>query len=212
MKGLVQKDIYQLTSSWFRPVRIFFVIAVLAAGMIFLKQDSSIILVLLLLLMVNNIQSLFIKDSTNRWLSLLKSLKISTFAVIGSRYITLVVICVCGAILNFVYMLFSMFLFNTSTGIDVLVISSICLWVSLIYGLVIIPFLYAFKQNGLTLAIIIMFSCVALLIKFSSAITKLAYIIHSYSYVQLILIAIVALIGIGIISMVVSYLIVEKEK
>lgn len=212
MKGLVQKDIYQLTSSWFRPVRIFFVIAVLAAGMIFLKQDSSIILVLLLLLMVNNIQSLFIKDSTNRWLSLLKSLKISTFAVIGSRYITLVVICVCGAILNFVYMLFGMFLFNTSTGIDVLVISSICLWVSLIYGLVIIPFLYAFKQNGLTLAIIIMFSCVALLIKFSSAITKLAYIIHSYSYVQLILIAIVVLIGIGIISMVVSYLIVEKEK
>lgn len=212
MKGLVQKDIYQLTSSWFRPVRIFFAIAVLAAGMIFLKQDSSIILVLLLLLMVNNIQSLFIKDSTNRWLSLLKSLKISTFAVIGSRYITLVVICVCGAILNFVYMLFGMFLFNTSTGIDVLVISSICLWVSLIYGLVIIPFLYAFKQNGLTLAIIIMFSCVALLIKFSSAITKLAYIIHSYSYVQLILIAIVALIGIGIISMVVSYLIVEKEK
>lgn len=212
MKGLVQKDIYQLTSSWFRPVRIFFVIAVLAAGMIFLKQDSSIILVLLLLLMVNNIQSLFIKDSTNRWLSLLKSLKISTFAVIGSRYITLVVICVCGAILNFVYMLFGMFLFNTSTGIDVLVISSICLWVSLIYGLVIIPFLYAFKQNGLTLAIIIMFSCVALLIKFSSAITKLACIIHSYSYVQLILIAIVALIGIGIISMVVSYLIVEKEK
>ncbi|GIL33866.1 hypothetical protein PGA11657_17950 [Lactobacillus paragasseri] len=212
MKGLVQKDIYQLTSSWFRPVRIFFVIAVLAAGMIFLKQDSSIILVLLLLLMVNNIQSLFIKDSTNRWLSLLKSLKISTFAVIGSRYITLVVICVCGAILNFVYMLFGMLLFNTSTGIDVLVISSICLWVSLIYGLVIIPFLYAFKQNGLTLAIIIMFSCVALLIKFSSAITKLAYIIHSYSYVQLILIAIVALIGIGIISMVVSYLIVEKEK
>lgn len=212
MKGLVQKDIYQLTSSWFRPVRIFFVIAVLAAGMIFLKQDSSIILVLLLLLMVNNIQSLFIKDSTNRWLSLLKSLKISTFAVIGSRYITLVVICVCGAILNFVYMLFGMFLFNTSTGIDVLVISSICLWVSLIYGLVIIPFLYAFKQNGLTLAIIIMFSCVALLIKFSSAITKLAYIIHSYSYVQLILIAIVALIGIGIISMVVSYLIIEKEK
>lgn len=212
MKGLVQKDIYQLTSSWFRPVRIFFVIAVLAAGMIFLKQDSSIILVLLLLLMVNNIQSLFIKDSTNRWLSLLKSLKISTFAIIGSRYITLVVICVCGAILNFVYMLFGMFLFNTSTGIDVLVISSICLWVSLIYGLVIIPFLYAFKQNGLTLAIIIMFSCVALLIKFSSAITKLAYIIHSYSYVQLILIAIVALIGIGIISMVVSYLIVEKEK
>lgn len=212
MKGLVQKDIYQLTSSWFRPVRIFFVIAVLAAGMIFLKQDSSIILVLLLLLMVNNIQSLFIKDSTNRWLSLLKSLKISTFAVIGSRYITLVVICVCGAILNFVYMLFGMFLFNTSTGVDVLVISSICLWVSLIYGLVIIPFLYAFKQNGLTLAIIIMFSCVALLIKFSSAITKLAYIIHSYSYVQLILIAIVALIGIGIISMVVSYLIVEKEK
>lgn len=212
MKGLVQKDIYQLTSSWFRPVRIFFVIAVLAAGMIFLKQDSSIILVLLLLLMVNNIQSLFIKDSTNRWLSLLKSLKISTFAVIGSRYITLVVICVCGAILNFVYMLFGMFLFNTSTGIDVLVISSICLWVSLIYGLVIIPFLYAFKQNGLTLAIIIMFSCVALLIKFSSVITKLAYIIHSYSYVQLILIAIVALIGIGIISMVVSYLIVEKEK
>jgi hypothetical protein len=212
MKGLVQKDIYQLTSSWFRPVRIFFVIAVLAAGMIFLKQDSSIILVLLLLLMVNNIQSLFIKDSTNRWLSLLKSLKISTFAVIGSRYITLVVICVCGAILNFVYMLFGMFLFNTSTGIDVLVISSICLWVSLIYGLVIIPFLYAFKQNGLTLAIIIMFSCVALLIKFSSAITKLSYIIHSYSYVQLILIAIVALIGIGIVSMVVSYLIVEKEK
>lgn len=212
MKGLVQKDIYQLTSSWFRPVRIFFVIAVLAAGMIFLKQDSSIILVLLLLLMVNNIQSLFIKDSTNRWLSLLKSLKISTFAVIGSRYITLVVICVCGTILNFVYMLFGMFLFNTSTGIDVLVISSICLWVSLIYGLVIIPFLYAFKQNGLTLAIIIMFSCAALLIKFSSAITKLAYIIHSYSYVQLILIAIVALIGIGIISMVVSYLIVEKEK
>lgn len=212
MKGLVQKDIYQLTSSWFRPVRIFFVIAVLAAGMIFLKQDSSIILVLLLLLMVNNIQSLFIKDSMNRWLSLLKSLKISTFAVIGSRYITLVVICVCGAILNFVYMLFGMFLFNTSTGIDVLVISSICLWVSLIYGLVIIPFLYAFKQNGLTLAIIIMFSCVALLIKFSSAITKLAYIIHSYSYVQLILIAIVALIGIGIVSMVVSYLIVEKEK
>lgn len=212
MKGLVQKDIYQLTSSWFRPVRIFFVIAVLAAGMIFLKQDSSIILVLLLLLMVNNIQSLFIKDSTNRWLSLLKSLKISTFAVIGSRYITLVVICVCGAILNFVYMLFGMFLFNTSTGIDVLVISSICLWVSLIYGLVIIPFLYAFKQNGLTLAIIIMFSCVALLIKFSSVITKLAYIIHSYSYVQLILIAIVALIGIGIVSMVVSYLIVEKEK
>lgn len=212
MKGLVQKDIYQLTSSWFRPVRIFFVIAVLAAGMIFLKQDSSIILVLLLLLMVNNIQSLFIKDSMNRWLSLLKSLKISTFAVIGSRYITLVVICVCGAILNFVYMLFGMFLFNTSTGIDVLVISSICLWVSLIYGLVIIPFLYAFKQNGLTLAIIIMFSCVALLIKFSSAITKLAYIIHSYSYIQLILIAIVALIGIGIVSMVVSYLIVEKEK
>lgn len=212
MKGLVQKDIYQLTSSWFRPVRIFFVIAVLAASMIFLKQDSSIILVLLLLLMVNNIQSLFIKDSTNRWLSLLKSLKISTFAVIGSRYITLVVICVCGAILNFVYMLFGMFLFNTSTGIDVLVISSICLWVSLIYGLVIIPFLYAFKQNGLTLAIIIMFSCVALLIKFSSAITKLAYIIHSYSYIQLILIAIVALIGIGIVSMVVSYLIVEKEK
>ena len=212
MKGLVQKDIYQLTSSWFRPVRIFFVIAVLAAGMIFLKQDSSIILVLLLLLMVNNIQSLFIKDSTNRWLSLLKSLKISTFAVIGSRYITLVVICVCGAILNFVYMLFGMFLFNTSTGIDVLVISSICLWVSLIYGLVIIPFLYAFKQNGLTLAIIIMFSCVALLVKFSSVITKLAYIIHSYSYVQLILIAIVALIGIGIVSMVVSYLIVEKEK
>lgn len=212
MKGLVQKDIYQLTSSWFRPIRIFFVIAVLAAGMIFLKQDSSIILVLLLLLMVNNIQSLFIKDSTNRWLSLLKSLKISTFAVIGSRYITLVVICVCGAILNFVYMLFGMFLFNTSTGIDVLVISSICLWVSLIYGLVIIPFLYAFKQNGLTLAIIIMFSCVALLIKFSSAITKLSYIIHSYSYVQLILIAIVALIGIGIVSMVVSYLIVEKEK
>lgn len=45
MKGLVQKDIYQLTSSWFRPIRIFFVIAVLAAGMIFLKQDSSIILV-----------------------------------------------------------------------------------------------------------------------------------------------------------------------
>ena len=39
MKGLVQKDIYQLTSSWFRPVRIFFVIAVLAAGMIFLKQE-----------------------------------------------------------------------------------------------------------------------------------------------------------------------------
>ncbi|KAF0468354.1 hypothetical protein GBP40_08420 [Pediococcus acidilactici] len=37
MKGLVQKDIYQLTSSWFRPVRIFFVIAVLAAGMIFFK-------------------------------------------------------------------------------------------------------------------------------------------------------------------------------
>lgn len=212
MKGLVQKDIYQLTSSWFRPVRIFFVITVLAAGIIFLKQDSSIILVLLLLLMVNNIQSLFIKDSTNRWLSLLKSLKISTFAVIGSRYITLVVICVCGAILNFVYMLFGMFLFNTSTGIDVLVISSICLWVSLIYGLVIIPFLYAFKQNGLTLAIIIMFSCVALLIKFSSAITKLAYIIHSYSYIHLILIAIVALIGIGIVSMVVSYLIVEKEK
>ncbi len=205
MVGLIRKDLNQLKYNWFKWYIISLGIFSLILINYYLKTNSVIYITFISLLMINNIQSLFIKDTSNGWLKWIQSLGIKSTVVICARYATLLLVCNFSAIISLLYMLIGIkWLYGMSMQ-NIYIICGSAFFISIIYGLIVLPFLYAFEQNGLTIAVIAIFGVCFCLIKFTKITVELSRFFKNFSTSEIISIAVIIIIIFLLISYLVSY-------
>lgn len=209
MIGMILKDIIQIRNKWIKWKNLLLVISVLTATTFLLRQDGWIVTVFLMFILINSVQSLFISDGKDRWLAYLLTVPENLSRIILSRYLVALAICVTGLLINVVFLfIVNVFLFNL--GIVKVGIITICIFmISIIYTLFILPFLYAFNQNGLTLGVITLFTCILILLKFTKIRTYISKIVLSSNIYNLSIIAVVFVLIIVGVSYVISYLILK---
>lgn len=135
MVGLIRKDLNQLKYNWFKWYIISLGIFSLILINYYLKTNSVIYITFISLLMINNIQSLFIKDTSNGWLKWIQSLRIKSMVVICARYATLLLVCIFSAIINLLYMLIGIKCLYGMSMQNIYIICGSAFFISIIYGL-----------------------------------------------------------------------------
>ena len=88
---------------------------------------------------------------------------------------------------------------------NIYIICGSAFFISIIYGLIVLPFLYAFEQNGLTIAVIAIFGVCFCLIKFTKITVELSRFFKNFSTSEIISIAVIIIIIFLLISYLVSY-------
>lgn len=214
MLGLMLKDYYQLCDKWFKKIYLLGVAFSLIIATIFLKSDSWIVATLISMIMINSIQSLFLSDNKNNWINFLTTLSIKKSISVLARYLFVIIVCAVTAILNGLFLLV-ISLFSKGITIESIMIVPICLFtVSIIYISFILPFLYAFQQNGLTVGVLLILGIAFVSIRFFGILSKIKKLILLDSKTELILLVALALIITVALSYSIAYVIslIREEK
>ncbi|KOE73757.1 ABC-2 transporter permease [Lactiplantibacillus plantarum] len=174
---------------------------------IFLKSDSWIVATLISMIMINSIQSLFLSDNKNNWINFLTTLSIKKSISVLARYLFVIIVCAVTAILNGLFFLVISLFFKGIT-IESIMIVPICLFtVSIIYISFILPFLYAFQQNGLTVGVLLILGIAFVSIRFFGILSKIKKLILLDSKTELIFLVALALIITVALSYSIAYVI-----
>lgn len=155
MLGLILKDLYNLKKIWLKRIYLIGIVLSILAGFYWMGKGVFIIIIFLGMLMINSLQSLFIADKNDNWILFLRTINLPAFKIVLSRYLTAIltsfliaiITILVGVIIN---------TFNLS-GISInqsFELGLITFMISTIYITFIIPFIYLFNQNGLTIGII----------------------------------------------------------
>lgn len=207
MLGLMLKDYYQLCDKWFKKIYLLGVLFSLIIAIIFLKSDSWIVATLISMIMINSIQSLFLSDNKNNWINFLTTLSIKKSISVLARYLFVIIVCAVTAILNGLFFLVISLFFKGIT-IESITIVPICLFtVSIIYISFILPFLYAFQQNGLTVGVLLILGIAFVSIRFFGILSKIKKLILLDSKTELIFLVALALIITVALSYSIAYVI-----
>ncbi|AUT20091.1 ABC-2 transporter permease (plasmid) [Lactiplantibacillus plantarum] len=207
MLGLMLKDYYQLCDKWFKKIYLLGVSFSLIIATIFLKSDSWIVTTLVSMIMINSIQSLFLSDNKNNWINFLTTLSIKKSISVLARYLFVIIICAVTAILSGLFFLVISLFFKGIT-IESIMIVPICLFtVSIIYISFILPFLYAFQQNGLTVGVLMILGIAFVSIRFLGVLSKIKKLILLDSKIELIFLVALTLIITVVLSYSIAYVI-----
>ncbi|CAM3259486.1 ABC-2 transporter permease [Lactiplantibacillus plajomi] len=207
MLGLMLKDYYQLCDKWFKKTYLLGVSFSLIIASIFLKSDSWIVATLVSMIMINSIQSLFLSDNKNNWIDFLTTLSIKKSISVLARYLFVIIICAVTAILSGLFFLV-ISLFFKGINIESIMIVPICLFtVSIIYISFILPFLYAFQQNGLTVGVLMILGIAFVSIRFFGVLSKIKKLILLDSKIELIFLVALTLIITVVLSYSIAYVI-----
>ncbi|MFC0423236.1 ABC-2 transporter permease [Lactiplantibacillus plajomi] len=201
------KDYYQLCDKWFKKTYLLGVSFSLIIASIFLKSDSWIVATLVSMIMINSIQSLFLSDNKNNWIDFLTTLSIKKSISVLARYLFVIIICAVTAILSGLFFLV-ISLFFKGINIESIMIVPICLFtVSIIYISFILPFLYAFQQNGLTVGVLMILGIAFVSIRFFGVLSKIKKLILLDSKIELIFLVALTLIITVVLSYSIAYVI-----
>lgn len=207
MLGLMLKDYYQLRDKWFKKSYLLSVSFSLIIAIIFLKSDSWIVATLVSMIMINSIQSLFLSDNKNSWINFLTTLSIKKSISVLARYLFVIIVCAVTAILNGLFFLVISLFFKGITTESIMIVP-ICLFtVAIIYISFILPFLYAFQQNGLTVGVLLILGVAFVSIRFFGILSKIKKLILLDSKIELIFLVALALIITVTLSYSVAYVI-----
>lgn len=201
------KDYYQLRDKWFKKSYLLSVSFSLIIAIIFLKSDSWIVATLVSMIMINSIQSLFLSDNKNSWINFLTTLSIKKSISVLARYLFVIIVCAVTAILNGLFFLVISLFFKGITTESIMIVP-ICLFtVAIIYISFILPFLYAFQQNGLTVGVLLILGVAFVSIRFFGILSKIKKLILLDSKIELIFLVALALIITVTLSYSVAYVI-----
>lgn len=158
MSGLILKDLFSLKRLWFKKVPVLLTIILLIGSLVWLKGSGTVIAIIFLgMVLINSLQTLFLADRADNWLSFLKTLNISTLKIVVSRYVVALLVTGLIALITFFSELLLKLLGSLNLPIFELgALSLVVLGVAAFYIIFLIPFIYLFNQNGLTVGIIVM--------------------------------------------------------
>ncbi|SFC33705.1 ABC-2 family transporter protein [Alkalibacterium subtropicum] len=211
MTGLLLKDLYELKKLWLQPKFIVTSTIVIIAGLLFFSSSAILISIFVSVFFINTIQTLFVNDKKSGWILFVQTTNISSFKIIYARYLLSIIVCLATTLINASVSLILWFLYKHLSLKEYLILALIFLTVTLIYVFIMIPFFYAFDENGLTIGVLL---CV--LIAFlasrtpgfsSQAITYLQSITTS----QITLIGVIMLVLLGALSFLSSILVFQKK-
>ncbi|KRK80405.1 ABC-2 transporter permease [Companilactobacillus nodensis] len=209
MKGLILKDNFQLLKSFIKRKYLLGMLILLSISMIVLKQDSWIISIFISFILINNLQILFTSDINDKWLLFMKVIKKRNITLVISRFLTSMIVILESTIINYIYIQTTSIIFKTFDLRTVLIITSISTIIEFLYCSILIPFLYAFSQNGITMVMISIVSILFIISKFVNVKNKLSSFIVHTSHGNLILLIIITILISLLISVIISNLILN---
>lgn len=214
MIGLMLKDYYLLCDKWFQKKYLLGVSLSLIIATFFFKSDSWIVATLISMIMINSIQSIFLSDNKSNWIAFLTTLSIKKSISILARYLFVIIVCAVIATLNGLFFLVLSLFFKGITIENILVVIACIFTVSIIYIAFILPFLYAFQQNGLTVGVLMLLGIAFISIRFFSVLSKIKKLILLYSRIELVFLVALALITIVVVSYSIAYVfsLIRKEE
>lgn len=158
MIGLIKKDAIQLSRTWL-PIYAILSIIFIVASIFWLKATGVLVMIFLTVLLLTNIQTLFLGDYNSNWLVYLTAVGISKQKIVGARYLTELLLSLISGIVMLVDGL--LVTLNPSahfTMASALIVSTVTFVFTLIYMIYLTPFLYVSGQNGLVLAVVLIFA------------------------------------------------------
>ncbi|WP_412733983.1 ABC-2 transporter permease [Heyndrickxia coagulans] len=126
------------------------------------------------MLFLNSIQSLFNDDNKSGFLDFLNTTGVSFNRIVFARYLTGVSLCLISSIFSFLVNLIIYVFYKNLSLKSYLFIGLLTLCISLMYMLILIPFIYLFNQNGLTIAVILIILIAFILSKVNHSALKIS--------------------------------------
>lgn len=211
MLGLYIKDILFLKENWLKKKFVFPLILGLILAIFLLKEDSIIISIFITLFILNSIQMIFTSDIKSGWIEFLNSTALTTKEIVCSRFMTALTIILFSSSVSFILNIVLYFSFSILSLKEYLIIALIVTGVSIIYILILLPFIYLFDQNALTVAFIILIAITFLISKAGNFLSYISHLLQNSSFMQIITIFIIGILLLAVISFVVS-IIIYKER
>lgn len=166
MRGLIFKDIISFLKYFKNLYLITIIIIALSLSFTIFSDEFVMIGILMLFLFINFNSNLFIEDDHSRWLKFIKTNShIKNSSLVLSRYISTISTTILG---NFIFLTLSLLhnqIYHTQTLKNSLIITGVTFFISLIYIILVIPFIYMFLQNGI---IVLMIFVAALVLIFKN--------------------------------------------
>lgn len=211
MVGGYLKDILLLGKHWFKLKFVISFVAALILAIIFLRQDSAVISIFITMLFLNSIQSLFNDDNKSGFLDFLNTTGVSFNRIVFARYLTGISLCLISSIFSFLVNLIIYVFYKNLPLKSYLFIGLLTLIISLMYMLILIPFIYLFNQNGLTIAVILIILIAFILSKVNHSALKISNFFHQSSNLKLGFYCVLCVLLTAGISYIVSVIICKKR-
>lgn len=204
MVGLYLKDILFFRKYWLKVKYILSFVLVLIVAIFFLKEESIIISIFINMLILNSIQIFFTDDIKSGWIEFLNATDLTPFKIVLSRFLSSFTIVLFSNIISFVINSILYFSFNSFSIKEYLLIALIASSVSIIYIIILLPLIYLFDQNGLTIAVILLFIITFFTLKMNNFIITISYFLQNSSYIKLGFVFVLGISILGLISFLIS--------
>jgi len=163
------------------------------------------------MLFLNSIQSLFNDDNKSGFLDFLNTTGVFFNRIVFARYLTGVSLCLISSIFSFLVNLIIYVFYKNLPLKSYLFIGLLTLCISLMYMLILIPFIYLFNQNGLTIAVILIILIAFILSKVNHSALKISNFFHQSSNLKLGFYFVLCVLLTAGISYIVSVIICKKR-
>lgn len=144
------------------------------------------------------LETLFQLDNQSHWKDFLVPYHLSPFKIVGSRYVFYAIACFATSFLAFVMGLIIEIIVPKTSPMQLFAITAIIFVVCSVFGIILLPAMYAFSQSGLMFVFIIILLLMAILPRIRS--TKLQAFLMSQNKASLFLIAVAAVACLYVIS------------
>lgn len=211
MLGGFLKDIFLLKKHWFKGKFILAFLIALIIVIVFLRQNSVLISIFITMLFLNSIQSLFVDDNKYGFLEFLNTTGLPTVKIVFGRYLSAFSICLVSTVFSLVTNIIIYISFRSMPIKSYFFLSLLTLIISIAYILILLPFIYLFNQNGLTVALVLLISIVFLLSRINNFVSNISNFIIKSSYIMLGVYAISALLLLACISIIISIMVYTKH-
>lgn len=155
MRGLIFKDIISFIKYFKNLYLILTLMIALSLSFTIFSDEFVMIGILMLFLFINFNSNLFIEDDHSGWLKFIKTNSyIKNSSLVLSRYISIISTTISGNLLFLILLLLHNQIYNTQTLRNSLIITGTTLFISLVYIILVTPFIYMFLQNGIIVLMI----------------------------------------------------------
>lgn len=144
------------------------------------------------------LETLFQLDNQSHWKDFLVPYHLNPFKIVGSRYVFYAIACFATSFLAFVMSLIIEIIVPKTSPMQLFGITAIIFVVCSVFGIILLPAMYAFSQSGLMFIFIIILLLMAILPRIRSA--KLQAFLMSQNKASLFLVAVAAVACLYVIS------------